>query len=168
MKKQVRFFFGLIGYYWKFVFNFFIIVVFLIDLIKKGVLNKFEWKIEQENLFKCLKFMLFFSLIFRLLDLMKLFILRIDVFNYGIGVVLMQEYDVYKYFVVYVSWKLLEREQCYLVVEKECFVIVWVLKKFYLYLYGRLFVLEIDYRLLLYLQKIKVFNGRLMRWFFFL
>lgn len=89
IKKEVRFFLGLFGYYRKFVLNFVIVVVLLSDLMKKGVFNKFEWKLECENVFRILKFRLFFSFIFRFLDLLKLFILRIDVFNYGVGVVLM-------------------------------------------------------------------------------
>lgn len=89
IKKEVRFFLGLFGYYRKFVLNFVIVVVLLNDLMKKGIFNKFEWKLECENVFRILKFRLFFSFIFRFLDLLKLFILRIDVFNYGVGVVLM-------------------------------------------------------------------------------
>ena len=49
-------------------------------------------------------------------------------------------------------------------IEKECFVIVWAVKKFTCYLYGKEFVLEIDHRPLVYLNTAKVANARLMRW----
>ena len=68
----------------------------------------------------------------------------------------------------YASRKLLESERRYAVVEKECLAIVWAVQKFQAYLYGKLFVIETDHRPLLYLQKSKVSNSRLMRWSMFL
>lgn len=93
-KKQVRSFLSLIGYCRKFVPNFSTIAAPLTDRTKKGVPNKFEWKIEHENLFKRLKSMLLFSPVFRLPALTKPFILRTDASNHGIGAVFMHEHVV--------------------------------------------------------------------------
>lgn len=41
---------------------------------------------------------------------------------------------------------------------------VWGIGKYHAYLFGRDFVLETDHQPLLYLNKAKVANARLMRW----
>lgn len=46
--------------------------------------------------------------------------------------------------------------------------IVSAVKKFQAYLYGRTFVLETDHQPLVYLNRSKISNGRLMRWAIFL
>lgn len=56
-KKEVRSFLGLLWNYRKFVPNFAKVAAPLIDLTKKGVPNKFEWKQECKNAFKTLKSM---------------------------------------------------------------------------------------------------------------
>ncbi len=64
----------------------------------------------------------------------------------------------------YASKKLLPREQNYSVVERECLAIVWGVGKFHKYLFGREFLLETDHQPLIYINKVKVANSRLMRW----
>ncbi len=59
---------------------------------------------------------------------------------------------------------MLPREQNYSVVERECLAIVWGVGKFHKYLFGREFLLETDHQPLIYLNKAKVANSRLMRW----
>lgn len=56
-----------------------------------------------------------------------------------------------------------ERERDYLVIEKECLSIVWAVKKFQAYQYGRTSVLETDHQILVYLNRTTISNGRLMR-----
>ncbi|KAK3102478.1 hypothetical protein FSP39_011646 [Pinctada imbricata] len=167
-KKQIRSFLGLIGFYRKFVPNFAAVAVPLTDLTRKGVPNKFEWKLEHESAFQKLKSMLIHSPVLRLPDLSKTFIVRSDASDYGIGSVLLQEHDGNKFPVAYASKKLSVHERGYSVIEKECLAIVWALEKFQLYLYGRAFVIETDHQPLTYLSKAKVSNGRLMRWALFL
>ena len=57
-----------------------------------------------------------------------------------------------------------ERERAYSVIEKECLAVVWGTQKFEQYLYGRQFVIQTDHAPLVYLERSKVANGRLMRW----
>ena len=90
--------------------------------------------------------------------------LRTDASQDGIGAALLQEHDGEKCPVLYASRKLLEREKSYSVVEKECLAIVWAVKKFEPYLYGKEFELETDHQSLIYMQGAKVQNGRIMRW----
>ena len=52
----------------------------------------------------------------------------------------------------------------YSVIEKECLSIIWAIQKFESYLYGREFLLETDHQPLVYLNRAKVANARLMRW----
>ncbi|XP_065928583.1 uncharacterized protein [Magallana gigas] len=47
---------------------------------------------------------------------------------------------------VYLSKKLLPREQNFATVEKECYAIVWAVQRLQKYLYGRKFIIETDHR----------------------
>ena len=76
----------------------------------------------------------------------------------------MQEHEGVKLPVSYASRKLLAREMGYSVIEKECLGIVWGIQKFESYLYGREFMLETDHQPLVYLNRAKTANARLMRW----
>ena len=92
------------------------------------------------------------------------FILRTDASDFGLGAVLMQEHNGLKFPVCYASRKLLGREMGYSVIEIECLSIIWAIQKFESYLYGREFLLETDHQPLVYLNRAKVANARLMRW----
>ena len=90
--------------------------------------------------------------------------MRTDASDLGVGAVLLQVHEREKFPVAYASKKLLPREKAYSVMEKECLAIVWAVRKFEPYLYGRCFILETDHQPLMYLQRAKVANGRIMRW----
>ena len=60
--------------------------------------------------------------------------------------------------------KLLPRERSYSTIQRECLAIVWAIQKIQAYLYGREFVLETDHQPLVYLQRAKVTNSRILRW----
>lgn len=81
-----------------------------------------------------------------------------------LGAVLLQCEGDQKLPVAYASRKLKNSESVYATVEKECLAIVWAIQKFQKYLYGQEFVLETDHSPLVYLNKSKVTNPRLMRW----
>ena len=66
--------------------------------------------------------------------------------------------------ITYASRRLKECECKYATVEKEFLAIVWAVQKFQQYLYRQEFILETDHSPLVYLNKSKVTNPRLMRW----
>ena len=163
-KKQVRSFLGLVGYYQKFIPNFSAIACPLTDLTRKGNPNIVVWSNEHESSYKALIDALSHPPVLRLPDFEEVFILRTDASNYGLGGVILQEFDNVKFPVVYASRKLKGSELHYSVIEKECFAVVWAIQKFQVYLYGREFILETDHQPLLYLYRAKVSNPRIMRW----
>ena len=163
-KKQVRAFLGLAGFYRKFIPNFATIAVPLTNLTKKGTPNKVIWGDREQKAFENLKVSLSQYPILALPDLEKPFILRTDASETGVGAVLLQNTDEGKLPIAYASKKLLPRETRYSVIEKECLAIVWGVQKFQRYLFGRAFLLETDHEPLVYLQRAKTLNPRIMRW----
>jgi hypothetical protein len=77
---------------------------------------------------------------------------------------LLQDHEGTLFPVAYASKKLLPREVRYATVERECLAIIWGVKKFQVYLYGREFTLQTDQKSLSYLKEAKELNPRLMRW----
>ena len=167
-KQQVRSFLGLAGYYRKFIPNFSTIAVPLTDLTKKGQPNIVRWGEAQEKSFQTLKHMLTQAPILRLPDFTRPFIVQADASETGVGAVLLQEYEDGRFPVAYVSKKLKSSERNYSVIERECLALVFAIKKFYKYLYGKEFVLQTDHEPLAHIQKMKAANGRLMKYALFL
>jgi phospholipid-translocating ATPase len=66
--------------------------------------------------------------------------------------------------VAFFSWKLLPREERYSSVEKECVAIKLGMQAFKVYLVGKPFCVQKDYRGLVWLDKLKDKNSRLTRW----
>jgi phospholipid-translocating ATPase len=106
--------------------------------------------------------------ILKLPDFREPFILQADASDTGIGAVLMQNHDGEKFPIAYASKKLLPRERAYSVIERECLALVWAIRKFQTYLYGKEFLLQTDHQPLVYLDQCKVSNSRIMRWALFL
>ena len=152
------------GYYRKFIQNFAKIVQPLTDLTRKGQPNSLVWETEHQTAFDELKLVLSSPPVLKLPNEDKMFYLQTDASDKAIGVILMQEYKGLKFPVYYISRRLQLREEHFSTIKKECLAIVWATQKLQIYLYGRTFVLQTDHQPLIYLQKKKVSNGRLMRW----
>ena len=86
----------------------------------------------------------------------------------GVGAVLLQDQAGKLCPVSFASRKLSDREQKYSTIERECLGVVWAVLKFLLYLYGLEFILQTDHQPLVYLNKAKFLNDRIMRWAMFL
>ena len=93
-----------------------------------------------------------------------MFYLRTDASNLAAGAILLQEHENELFPIHYASKKISRSEVNWSITEKECYAIVFGVKKFYNYLYDNEFILETDHRSLKYLETSKFCNSRLMRW----
>ena len=96
------------------------------------------------------------------------YILRTDASDQGVGAILLQEFPEGEFPIAYASKKILTRERNYSVIERKCLAIVFGVKKFQKYLYGKEFILQTDHAPLGYLMGGKVENARCMRWAMYL
>ena len=163
-KKELRSFIGTVSFYRRFIPNFSNLVKPVNAFLRKFCPNKLSWNDDQLSCFQVLKSALAHKPILCLPDFHKIFYVRTDASDTGLGAVLLQDVDDVLRPVAYASRCLLDREQRYATVERECLGIIWAIGKFKYYLYGREFVLQTDQQALSYLQTMKNSNGRLMRW----
>jgi RNase H-like domain found in reverse transcriptase/Reverse transcriptase (RNA-dependent DNA polymerase)/Integrase zinc binding domain/Integrase core domain len=163
-KKEVRSFLGMVAFYSRFIPGYATLAAPLTDLTKKIAPNKVNWGDCQEKAFNRLKDCLTKSPVLRLPDCKESFILRTDASDTGLGAVLEQNINGCKQPVAYASRKLLDREKNFTVMEKECLAVIWAIAKFHKYLFGQEFILETDHEPLLYINRSKLNNSRIMRW----
>ena len=169
-KTELRSFLGLVNFYRAYIANFAAVAVSLTDLTRKGQPRVLEWGEAQEKAFNSLKMkgLLASKPILKLRGMDKPFVLRTDASDKGVGAVLLQSHGGSLFPVAFASKKLSDRERKYSTMERECLAMVWGVKKFLLYLYGRPFVLQTDHQPLIFLNKAKLLNDRIMRWALFL
>ena len=89
-KKEVRSFIGLVSYYRAFIPNCSEIAVPLTDLTRKGQPTKVKWGEAQERSYQTLKSLLEKPPILQLPDMSKVFVVRTDASDRGIGCILGQ------------------------------------------------------------------------------
>ena len=164
-KKQVRAFLGVTGYYRKFIPNFATVAAPLTDLIRKNRPNQVVWTSTCDKAFTELKKQLCSDPVLKSPDFDRAFILQTDASNRGVGAVLSQIDDNgEEHPVAYFSRKLLEREEKYSTIEKECLAIKLAIQAFRVYLLGKPFTIQTDHRSLEWLDRLKENNARLTRW----
>ncbi|WVZ71195.1 hypothetical protein U9M48_019810 [Paspalum notatum var. saurae] len=132
---QVRSFFGLAGFYRRFVKDFSTIAAPLNELTKKGV--TFHWGTTQEKAFNTLKDKLTHAPLLQLPDFDKTFELECDASGIGIGGVLLQE---------------------------ELYALVHVLETWQHYLWPKEFVIHSDHELLKHIRSQAKLNKRHAKW----
>lgn len=160
--KQLKGFLGLAGYYRRFVPMFSKIAAPLHKLLKKDI--KYEWGSAQENAFQSLKQKLMREPILQYPDFSKEFVVTTDASNDGVGAVLSQGQIGKDLPIAYASRSLNKAEKNYSTTEKELLAIVWGIKHFRPYLYGRKFKVVSDHRPLTWIMNIKDPGSRLIRW----
>ena len=163
-KKCLQSFLGLVSFYRKFVPNMACLTGPMSDLLRKGSPDKLSWTEEMIENFNSIKEYLMKGPILKLPHVDRPFVLRTDASNKGIGAILIQYFDDTPHPIAYASRKLLGREINYSTIEKECLAIVWAVDKFKYYLLGKPFALEVDHKPLIYLNRVKGTNSRIMRW----
>ena len=162
-KKQVRAFLGLTGYYRKFIPRFSSIAAPLTDLTRKNSPNRIPD--DCDRTFKKLKEGLCAAPILCSPNFEQQFILQTDASERGVGAVLSQmDDDNTDHPVAFYSRKLLDREEKYSTVEKECLAIKVAVEVFKVYLLGRHFIIQTDHRALEWLARVKDKNARLTCW----
>ena len=163
-KKALRSFIGLVSFYRKFIPNVAAITSPISDMLKKGCKEPLVWSNDAAKCFQTLKTAISDKPVLKLPDLSKPFVLRTDASGLGLGAVLLQYVDNIPHPIAFASRKLLDRETRYSTIERECLGIVWGVLKFKFYLLGKSFYLEVDHKPLVYLNKFKGDNSRIMRW----
>ena len=163
-KKLLRSFLGLFSFYRKFVNNPAELSHPLNQLLKDER-DPIKWSQEAEESFVSIKTILSSKPVLKLPNPSKSFILRTDASSVGLGCVLMQYGDEdIAHPIAYAGRSLLPAERNYSTIERECLSMVWAINKFKYYLIGKEFILEVDHKPLIYLNKFKGSNSRLMRW----
>ena len=163
-KKEVRSFVGLVTYYSNHIKNFAELTTPFTDLTKKSKPNKVVWNENLEQNFHKLKQLITSEPCLKLPDFGKMFVLQVDASDIGVGCSLLQEEDGKLMPISFASRKLLPREKSYSIIEKECLAVVFGVRKFHQYLYGRQFILQTDHLPLVCFNKSRIANDRIMRW----
>ena len=155
---EVRSFLGLAGYYRKFVQDFVKIATPLTKLTRKT--EKFEWTDKCEKSFQELKRRLITTPVLALPNEKGEFVIYSDASQKGLGCVLMQHGKV----IVYASRQLKEYEMRYPTHDLELAAIVFALKIWRHYLYGKRCEIYTDHKSLKYIFTQKELNMRQRRW----
>jgi hypothetical protein len=155
---EVQSFFGLAGYYRRFILNFSKIVKPVIELLKKG--NKYVWSKACDEAFKHLKKLLTTSPVVAQPDTTKPFDVYCDAFGSGLGGVLMQEGQVISYSLM----QLRRNEEHYPTHDLELAVVVMALRTWRHYLLGNVVHIYTDHKSLKYILNQLDLNMRHRRW----
>lgn len=161
--KQIKSFLGLIGYYRRFIPQFAAMAKPLNNLTRKDV--PFRWGVEQQEAFQNLKTTITSEPVLQYPDFVKgQFLLTTDASNIALGAILSQGAVGKDKPIAYASRTLNKAESNYSTSEKELLAIVWAVKHFRPYLYGRHFKILTDHRPLRWLFNVREVGSRLMRW----
>ena len=157
-------FLGMAGYYRKFCPNFSSVAAPLTALLKKSC--KFAWTESCQSAFNNIKLMLMSSPVLIAPDYDQPFQLMVDASDVAVGAVMMQERNEVKHPVCYFSRKLNVHQINYSTVEKEALSLLLALQHFDVYLCSSQFVTKVftDHNPLVFVNKMKNNNRRLLRW----
>lgn len=145
---QLKAFLGMVNYYGKYVPHLSTIAAPLYNLLRKDTV--FEWSAPCEQAFKLIKSKLVSAPILAHYDPNLPVSLATDSSSYGLGCVLSQtQKDGSERPIGYASRTLSKAEMGYSVIDKEALGIVYGVKKFNQYVYGRKFTLITDHKPLL-------------------
>ena len=164
-RRQLMRFLGMAGYYRKFCKNFSLIAEPLTNLLKKNV--KFIWDEKCQKSFDKLKAILKNSPVLLAPNFEKEFKVAVDASDIGAGAVLLQEdIDGVDHPVCYFSKKFDSHQKNYSTIEKECLALVLALQHFEVYITCSATPIKVfsDHNPLVFLNKIKNKNQKLLRW----
>jgi RNase H-like domain found in reverse transcriptase/Reverse transcriptase (RNA-dependent DNA polymerase)/Integrase core domain/Integrase zinc binding domain len=142
--KDVRAYTGVLNYYHRFMPNLSTVLQPLYELLHTQ--KKFIWGEPQQRSFKHSKELLQKSPVLVPYDPRKETIVAADASPYGLGGVLSQIYDEGERPVLFVSCTLSAAERNYSQLEKEGLALIFSVKKFHRFIYGRPFTLYTDHK----------------------
>jgi len=151
--KQLRSLLGLMSYYRRFIQNFSHLGAPLHKLLKKDV--AYEWTVEHEQAFQTLKGKLITPTVLKYPDFDQPFVLTTDANGEDLGAVLSQEKITKDRPVAFASRTLNQAEKNCSTSEKELLAIVWGMRYFRPYLYGRKFTVVTDHKPLTWIVNVK-------------
>jgi hypothetical protein len=153
MVRDVRAFIGLGGYYRHHVQIFAEFAKPLTNLTRKDV--PFEWGPEQETAFRKLKDILTKEPLLIYPDFSQLFIVACDASTKTVGAILSQVQNGQERPMAYCSRQLNSAETKYSITELELLALIFAVKQFRCYLYGRHFNVYTDHRALKWLLNLQ-------------
>ncbi|KAL4153720.1 hypothetical protein QTP88_001553 [Uroleucon formosanum] len=160
--KEIKSFLGLSGYYRKFIKSYSLISKPMTNLLRKDV--TFNWDTSCQEAFDKLKNILCSEPILRYPDFTKPFIVTTDASGKALGAILSQGEISQDLPIAYASRTLSKCESNYSTTELECLAIIFAVKTFRPYLYGRKFIILSDHRALSWLFNLKDPLSKLARW----
>ena len=163
-RKELRRFLGMIGFYRKFCQNFSEVVSPLTDMTSPKTI--FHWTKECEAAFEQAKLLLSTKPVLAIPNFEKPFRLMTDASNSGTGAVLFQtDENGNDHPVAFYSKKFDKHQRNYSTIEKEAFAVIDSLKHFAYYVKcGEPVEVYTDHNPLVFLNKMKNDNQRLLRW----
>lgn len=160
--KEIKSFLGLSGYYRRFIPDYAKVSKPLTTLLKKDIPFIFDQYCQKA--FDTLKEYLTTEPILIYPNFEEPFVLTTDASMFAIGAILSQGQIGKDLPIAFASRTLCPAETKYSVIERELLAIVWAVKHFRPYLFGRKFKLVTDHRPLTWLFSIKDPGSRLARW----
>ncbi|XP_040195388.1 uncharacterized protein K02A2.6-like, partial [Rana temporaria] len=146
--QQLRSYLGLLNYYHKFLPDLAHTLFPLNKLLEKH--SRWDWSAACQRAFEVSKRKLLASRMLVHYDLQKPLTLACDASPYGLGAVLSHILpDGSEKPVAFASRSLTKAESNYSHIDKEALALIWAIKKFHLYLYGREFTILTDHKPLL-------------------
>ena len=145
---ELRSFLGLLNYYGRFIPNLASLLHLLNQLLRKGVVWK--WSEECAQAFKVAKEALVLAHVLAHYYPALPLLLAADALSYGVGAVISQYLDGRERLITFASRTLTAAEKNYAQLEKEALALVFGVKHFHQYLYGRLFTIVTDHQPLTY------------------
>eukprot|EP00731_Ephydatia_muelleri_P026537 Em0018g637a len=160
--QDLKQFLGLVSYYRRFVRNFAAIVAPLVKLTEKG--HVWHWSSDCDAAFLQLKERLATSPILGYPVFNQPFMVDTDASGEGLGAVLSQYVSGVERVIAFASRSLSKAERKYCATRREMLALVWAIKHFHPYLYGRRFTVRTDHASLRWLQSFHEPEGQVARW----
>lgn len=164
--RKIRQFIGMVGWHDAFINHYSTLLAPITDLLKnaKDPHAKPKWTSEAEQAFIDIKKALINAPVLALPDYKLPFEIHTDASNVGIGAMITQQQNGINRVIAYYSAKLTPTQQRYMTTEKECLAVIMAIEKFRIYVQGIHFTVYTDHASLIWLNRFKDSNGRLVRW----